>query len=230
MATERMVIAVPIGARLRIAHRPLAPFAYACAKRTLDLVVAVVLLVVLAPALVVIALAIWVDDRSPVVYRQRRVGRDGRPFTLLKFRSMSADADCTPHQAFVRTLLRTGTASCSVYKVANDRRITRVGSVLRKTSLDELPQLWNVIRGEMSLVGPRPDVPYAVEEYAEWMRARLVVKPGITGLWQVSGRSRVSLHDMYRLDAEYVARASFGLDLAILARTLPAVLARDGAA
>jgi lipopolysaccharide/colanic/teichoic acid biosynthesis glycosyltransferase len=123
-----------------------------------------------------------------------------------------------------------GTISCAVYKVPEDRRITRVGAFLRRTSIDELPQLWNVLRGDMSIVGPRPDVPYAVEEYADWIHRRLLVKPGITGLWQVSGRSRLSLVDMYRLDVDYVGRASLLVDVRILLRTVPAVLCRDGAA
>jgi len=123
-----------------------------------------------------------------------------------------------------------GETSCSVYKVADDRRVTRVGAFLRRTSLDELPQLWNVLRGDMSLVGPRPDVPYAVAEYADWVHARLNVLPGITGLWQVSGRSRVSLLEMYRLDVAYAAQASLRADLRILLRTVPVVLGRDGAA
>jgi lipopolysaccharide/colanic/teichoic acid biosynthesis glycosyltransferase len=120
--------------------------------------------------------------------------------------------------------------SCSVYKVADDRRVTRIGSFLRRTSLDELPQLWNVLRGDMSLVGPRPDVPYAVAEYADWVHTRLNVLPGITGLWQVSGRSRVSLLEMYRLDVAYAMQASLRGDLGILLRTVPVVLGRDGAA
>jgi lipopolysaccharide/colanic/teichoic acid biosynthesis glycosyltransferase len=124
-----------------------------------------------------------------------------------------------------------GTATpCELYKVTNDRRVTRVGAFLRKTSLDEVPQLWNVLRGEMSLVGPRPDVPYALTDYTDWMHRRLDVRPGITGLWQVSGRSRLSLQDMYRLDVDYVSQASLTFDLGILVRTVPAVLRREGAA
>jgi lipopolysaccharide/colanic/teichoic acid biosynthesis glycosyltransferase len=114
--------------------------------------------------------------------------------------------------------------------VPGDARVTRVGSFLRRTSLDELPQLWNVLRGDMSLVGPRPDVPYAVAEYADWIHRRLDVRPGITGLWQVSGRSRLSLLDMYRLDVDYAAGASLALDLRILLRTVPVVLGCSGAA
>src|SRR5207247_8311019 len=133
------------------------------------------------------------------------------------------------HRAFVRGLLYEG-ITCAVYKVPDDRRITRIGGFLRSTSLDELPQLWNVLRGEMSLVGPRPDVPYAVADYADWMRRRLLVTPGITGLWQVSGRSRLSLIDMYRLDVAYADGASVLGDIRILLRTIPVVFSRDGAA
>jgi lipopolysaccharide/colanic/teichoic acid biosynthesis glycosyltransferase len=165
-----------------------------------------------------------------VFYRAERIGRFGRSFTVLKFRSMRADADPAAHAAFIRSLLKEETSACAFYKVPGDRRITRVGAFLRGTSLDELPQLWNVIRGDMSLVGPRPDVPYAVAEYADWMHRRLLVRPGITGLWQVSGRSRLSLIDMYRLDASYAAGASLLLDVQILLRTIPVVLGREGAA
>jgi lipopolysaccharide/colanic/teichoic acid biosynthesis glycosyltransferase len=203
---------------------------YGATKRAFDLVAALTLLVILLPVLAVVSLAVCLDTGFPVLYRQQRVGRHGRPFTVVKFRSMRADADPTPHLIFVTSLLREAAGNCAIYKVAADPRITRVGALLRRTSLDELPQLWNVLRGDMSLVGPRPDVPYAVAEYADWMRRRLVVKPGITGLWQVSGRSRVSLHDMYRLDLSYVSEASLLLDLRILIQTVPVVLRRDGAA
>jgi len=203
--------------------------AYAATKRALDLFVAVVLLVMLLPLFALIGLAVLFDSGAPILYRAERVGRFGRPFTVVKFRSMRPNADITAHMAFVRELLRDAT-SCSVYKVPADRRITRVGAFLRRTSLDELPQLWNVLRGDMSLVGPRPDVVYAVADYDDWMHRRLMVKPGITGLWQVSGRSRLSLRDMYRLDLNYASTASLSLDLSILMRTVPVVLGRDGAA
>lgn len=203
--------------------------AYAATKRTLDLVVAATLLVALLPLLALIGLAVLLDSGGPILYRGERVGRFGRPFTVLKFRSMRPNADVTTHMAFVRSLLHDGT-TCAVYKVPADPRITRIGALLRRSSLDELPQLWNVLRGDMSLVGPRPDVAYAVAEYDDWMHRRLVVKPGITGLWQVSGRSRLSLLEMYRLDLTYVAHASLRSDLSILMRTVPVVLGRDGAA
>ena len=232
MATEQLVAvrpATPIDAappaRARLQPAPL----YPVVKRVLDVVGALVLLVMLAPVLVAVAVAVRLDSRGPILYRAERVGRFGRRFHVLKFRSMRADAGSAAHAAFLRQLMHEQT-SCAVYKVPCDARITRVGALLRRTSLDELPQLWNVLRGEMSLVGPRPDVPYAVDDYAEWMRLRLHVPPGITGLWQVSGRSRLSLLDMYRLDVDYAKRASLRLDLVILLRTIPAVLTLDGAA
>jgi lipopolysaccharide/colanic/teichoic acid biosynthesis glycosyltransferase len=203
--------------------------AYAAAKRALDLVLAATLLLVLLPLFVLIGLAIRRESGGPILYRGERIGRLGRPFRVAKFRSMRADCDGAPHAAFVSGLLR-GTTECTVYKVPDDPRVTGVGAFLRRTSLDELPQLWNVLRGEMSLVGPRPDVPYAVREYTDWIRPRLLCKPGMTGLWQVSGRSRLSLLDMYRLDVAYLGQASFRLDVEILARTMPVVLGRDGAA
>jgi lipopolysaccharide/colanic/teichoic acid biosynthesis glycosyltransferase len=202
---------------------------YLATKRVLDILVAAALVILLLPIFLLVGLAIRLDSSGPVFYRAERIGRFGRSFTVLKFRSMRADADPAAHAAFIRSLLKE-TSACAFYKVPGDRRITRVGAFLRGTSLDELPQLWNVIRGDMSLVGPRPDVPYAVAEYADWMHRRLLVRPGITGLWQVSGRSRLSLIDMYRLDASYAAGASLLLDVQILLRTIPVVLGREGAA
>jgi lipopolysaccharide/colanic/teichoic acid biosynthesis glycosyltransferase len=202
---------------------------YAAAKRSLDVVVSGILLTILLPLFVVIGLAILREGGGPIFYRGDRVGRHGRTFRVLKFRSMRAGCDQAAHAAFVRDLLR-GSTSCELYKVPDDARITPFGAFLRRTSLDELPQLWNVLRGDMSLVGPRPDVPYAVADYASWMRERLAVRPGMTGLWQVSGRSRRSLLEMYQLDVAYVARASLRMDLRILLRTVPVVLGGDGAA
>jgi len=202
--------------------------AYAATKRALDIVVAATLLLVLLPLFALIALAIMREAGGPVFYCAERVGRFGRPFCLVKFRSMRSGSDQGAHAAFIRSLMRG--SDFAVYKVPDDPRITRLGAFLRRTSIDELPQLWNVLRGEMSLVGPRPDVSYAVTDYSEWMRDRLRVKPGLTGLWQVSGRSRLSLLEMYRLDVAYVAEASLQLDLSILLRTVPVVLGRDGAA
>jgi lipopolysaccharide/colanic/teichoic acid biosynthesis glycosyltransferase len=197
--------------------------AYAAAKRLLDVVGAAVLLIMLLPVFALIAIAIKLDSPGQILYCAERIGLHGRRFCVVKFRSMRCDTDSRAHAEFIASLMR-GENGCTVYKVPNDRRITRVGAVLRRTSIDELPQLWNVLRGEMSLVGPRPDVPYAADKYEPWMRRRLLVKPGMTGLWQVSGRSRLSLLDMYHLDSAYADSASLGLDVSILLRTIPAVL------
>jgi lipopolysaccharide/colanic/teichoic acid biosynthesis glycosyltransferase len=202
---------------------------YTASKRAIDIVVAATLLLMLLPLFAVIGLAILRESGGPIFYRGERVGRYGRPFRVVKFRSMRAGCDQAAHADFVRSLMQ-GTTSCSVYKVPADTRVTRVGAFLRRTSLDELPQLWNVLQGDMSLVGPRPDVPYAVAGYAAWIQGRLIVRPGITGLWQVSGRSRLSLLEMYRLDVAYAAEASLLLDLRILLRTVPVVLGGNGAA
>ena len=202
--------------------------AYAATKRALDIFVAATLLLLLLPVFALIALAILREAGGPVFYCAERIGRFGRPFCVIKFRSMRSGCDQGTHAAFVKSLMQG--AACPVYKVPGDPRITKVGAFLRRTSLDELPQLWNVLRGEMSLVGPRPDVPYAFAEYADWMHERLAVPPGITGLWQISGRSRLSLLDMYRLDVKYAAHPSLSQDLRILLRTIPVVLGRDGAA
>jgi lipopolysaccharide/colanic/teichoic acid biosynthesis glycosyltransferase len=231
MAVEQMALQTairPAVDRAELSDRSIA-LAYAVAKRGIDILGAVFGLLMLLPLFALVGLAILLESGWPVFYRGERVGRHGQPFRVLKFRSMRPNADPGTHVAFVRGLIRNA-QSCTVYKVPCDPRITRVGAFLRRTSLDEFPQLWNVLRGDMSLVGPRPDVTYAVTDYAGWMRRRLVVKPGMTGLWQVSGRSRLSLLDMYRLDVTYVAEASLRLDLTILLRTVPVVLGRDGAA
>jgi len=160
-----------------------------------------------------------------VLFRDMRVGLGEREFGMLKFRTMHAGAAVSQAE-----LEASNEADGPLFKIREDPRVTSVGALLRRFSLDEVPQVWNVLRGEMSLVGPRPDVPYAVTDYTDRMRRRLDVKPGITGLWQVSGRSRLSLQEMYRLDVDYVTQASLRCDLGILARTVPAVLRHEGAA
>ena len=206
--------------------------AYPALKRLFDVVLALGLLVVLAPVMAVIAIAIKRDSTGPVVFRQTRVGKNRRHFTFYKFRSMYTNADHTIHQKFVKDLIdgklpnQNGKA---VYKMMGDRRITRVGAFIRKTSLDELPQLFNVLKGDMSLVGPRPAIPYEVAEYREWHKRRLDVLPGLTGLWQVRGRSAVSFDDMVAMDIEYVEKSSILLDASILVQTVPAVLSGRGA-
>jgi lipopolysaccharide/colanic/teichoic acid biosynthesis glycosyltransferase len=198
------------------------------AKRALDVVLSTILLVDLLPVFGLCALAIRLESRGPVLFRQQRIGQDGQPFTMLKFRSMYVDADARAHQAFVTSFIR-GTAEGQptgdgqVYKLVRDSRVTRVGRWLRKTSLDELPQLINVLRGEMSLVGPRPPLPYEVAQYTPADLRRLAARPGITGLWQVSGRSKTTFAEMVALDLAYIRTRSLRTDLAILLKTIPVV-------
>jgi lipopolysaccharide/colanic/teichoic acid biosynthesis glycosyltransferase len=204
----------------------------AAARRSLDLLVTVVLLLALAPLLLLIALAIRIDTRGPAIFRQRRVGRGRREFTVLKFRTMYNDADAAPHRRYVQALIgddRTPERG-RLYKLSVDQRVTRVGRVLRSWSLDELPQLINVLMGHMALVGPRPVIPYEVEKYPDEYLPRFDVKPGLTGLWQVSGRNARTYEEMVHFDLEYAERASLLLDLRILLKTLPVVLGRQGVA
>jgi lipopolysaccharide/colanic/teichoic acid biosynthesis glycosyltransferase len=206
-------------------------------KRMIDIAGSLSLLTVLSPVFLIIAAAIKLNSRGPVLFRQKRIGEHGTPFTFLKFRSMYTNNDSSEHKEYVRQLIAgqaekkaSGATGTGVFKLVNDPRITPVGRILRRSSLDELPQLINVLRGEMSLVGPRPPVPYEVEEYATWHRRRLLeAKPGITGLWQVHGRSRVEFDDMVRLDLQYARNCSPLLDLKILLRTPKAVMSGDGA-
>ncbi len=189
-----------------------------------------ILLVLLSPVLLAIAIAIRLDSPGPALFRQRRVGHDGREFTLFKFRSMRSDADPARHREYVASLINGSGAEedCDLFKLTLDPRITPIGRLIRRTSLDELPQLLNVVRGEMSLVGPRPVIPYEVSEYPSWYMRRFAVKPGLTGLWQVSGRNERTYEEMVRLDIEYAERRSLGLDLAILAKTPWTVVSRRG--
>ncbi len=196
------------------------------ACRTLDLIAVVVLVVLLAPLLLVLAVLVRLDTPGPVLFRQQRVGRDRKLFWVAKFRTMHHGASDDVHRGHVLALIESGTKAG---KLAADSRVTRIGGFLRRTSLDELPQLWNVLRGEMSLVGPRPPIPYEVDAYPPHWLGRFAVKPGVTGLWQVSGRSEVSLEEMIELDVEYVRRRSVMFNLWILLRTIPAVLSMRGA-
>jgi lipopolysaccharide/colanic/teichoic acid biosynthesis glycosyltransferase len=221
---------LPVGSGV-IAARRASGTDLAC--RTLDLLLTIVLFVVLLPMMLLIAAAIRIDSRGPVVYRQRRLGRNLAPFTVCKFRTMRDGVDHDVHRAFVLALIA-GDPPDQVeggprFKLNGDKRVTRVGRLLRRTSLDELPQLWNVMRGEMSLVGPRPPIPYEVDHYPQHWFGRFAVKPGVTGLWQVSGRCELTVQEMVSLDIEYVQRRSFWLNLWILVRTIPAVLTRRGA-
>ena len=201
--------------------------------RALDIGLSVVLLLLLAPIFALIGLAIRFDSAGPVLFRQRRFGRDLKPFQVTKFRTMHHGADHASHRTFVLGLIAGDHPERPnggpKFKMVGDERVTRLGSVLRRSSLDELPQLWNVLRGDMSLVGPRPPIPYEVEHYPAHWFARFAVKPGVTGLWQVSGRSELALEEMIRLDVDYARRRSLWLNLWILARTIPAVLSGRGA-
>ncbi|HSY99694.1 MAG TPA: sugar transferase [Terriglobales bacterium] len=206
-------------------------------KRVIDIAGSAALLICFGPILAAIALAIKLTSKGPVIFRQERIGQFGARFKCLKFRTMYTNNDSRIHQEFIQKFIagQAGTnksepGKTGVYKITNDPRITAVGRFLRKTSLDEFPQFWNVLRGEMSLVGPRPPVPYEFQVYDTWHRRRILeVKPGVTGLWQVSGRSRMSFDDMVRLDLRYSRCWSLGLDLRILMATPRAVLGGEGA-
>jgi exopolysaccharide biosynthesis polyprenyl glycosylphosphotransferase len=196
----------------------------AVTKRTLDLIAGILAMIVFAPLWLILYLAIKLDSRGPVFYRQTRIGRHQEPFQMLKFRTMVDGAD-----AMLDELREQNEATGPLFKLRRDPRVTRVGRFLRRWSLDELPQLWNVLTGDMSLVGPRPALPDEVAAYEDWHLDRLEVPPGITGLWQVRGRSDLPFDDYVRLDLFYIENWSVGYDLYILAKTIPAVFAGRGA-
>lgn len=206
-------------------------------KRVIDVMGSAFLLLILSPLLAAIAIAIKLTSKGPVIFRQERLGQFGARFRCLKFRTMYVNSDPKIHQKYIQRFITGESHSESsdpgkpaVYKIKNDSRVTALGRFLRKTSLDELPQFWNVLCGEMSLVGPRPSLPYEFEIYDIWHRRRVLeVKPGVTGLWQVSGRSRTCFDDMVRLDLRYSRSWSIWLDLKILIATPGAVLSGDGA-
>jgi exopolysaccharide biosynthesis polyprenyl glycosylphosphotransferase len=205
-------------------------------KRAFDILAASLLLVVTSPLLLIGALAVWLEDGSPVFFRQVRIGIHGEHFDFLKLRSMRVAAADNVHREYVRKWIKEGDGAAAtngangngVYKLTNDDRITRVGRILRRYRIDELPQLFNVLRGDMSLIGPRPGLPYELEDYKGWHRRRLDAVPGITGLWQVSGGNRLSFDDMVRLDVKYIEDWSLISDLKILARTVPVMLRGEG--
>jgi len=203
-------------------------------KRTFDLIVAALAITLLFPVWLIIALLIKLDSKGPVFYTQERVGMDGRLFLLYKFRTMKADADSELHREYQRAFIagraeaNLGNETKPTYKLLADPRITRIGKALRRISLDEVPQLLNVLSGDMSLVGPRPPIPYEVEAYELWHRKRLDMKPGLTGLWQVSGRNRLPFEEMVRLDLFYIENWSLLLDLKIILRTGFVMLGGEG--
>ena len=220
-------------------------------KRLIDIVASLILLILLSPLFLLIAIFVRLDSAGPLLFAQTRVGQDRRPgsrlashqrqqdlavrlFTLYKFRTMYHNCDQSVHEDFIKTFAQHQHRSSALgddasFKLVHDSRVTRVGRFLRKTSLDELPQLFNVLKGEMSLVGPRPVPAYEVAEYSAWHTRRLEARPGITGLWQVRARGRGGIDEMARLDIEYIEHQCLWLDLNILLQTLPAVLSGRGA-
>ena len=209
---------------LTFATAPIAPFALFL-KRLIDLLVAFVVLVLSAPFWLVIVAAVRLTSRGPALYRQVRCGMHGRRFVLLKFRTMVENAESLRHEVAHLNVM-----DGPVFKAPGDPRVTPIGRFLRRSSLDELPQLLNVLKGEMSLVGPRPPIPQEVEHYEPWQRRRLAMKPGITCLWQISGRSELDFATWMELDLSYIDHWSLWLDLKILVLTMPAVFSGRGAA
>jgi exopolysaccharide biosynthesis polyprenyl glycosylphosphotransferase len=204
-------------------------------KRSLDLLLAGLALLLVSPLFLLFAILIKRSSPGPVFFVQERLGRDGRPFKFYKFRSMVHNSDDTIHRQFAAMFIAGDESGCAasnagekVFKLKRDPRITPIGAFLRRTSLDELPQLINIVKGEMSLVGPRPPIAYEIENYQPWHMERLKAVPGLTGLWQISGRSSVSFDDMVRLDIRYINEWSFRRDLAIIAKTVPVVLRGTG--
>ena len=202
-------------------------------KRMLDVFASAAGILILSPLLLLVALIIKLTSRGSVLFKQKRIGLGGKQFDFYKFRSMYTNNDPAIHQEFVRKLIMGAmpvAADGAGYKIKNDPRVTPIGRIIRKTSIDELPQLFNVLTGTMSLVGPRPPIGYEVEEYEVWHRPRVIeVRPGITGLWQVNGRSRTSFDGMVRMDLEYIHNWSLWLDLKLLFKTPAAVVNGKGA-
>ena len=209
-------------------------FSYRWWKELFDFVAAFVGVVVLAPFLGIITIGIKLDSPGGAIFPRKQVGENGTEFTMYKFRTMFINNDDSAYKNYLTKYIQDSAPykvdeeGMPVYKVTDDPRVSRFGSFLRKTNLDELPQLFNVLKGDMSLIGPRPDIPFAVGMYEDWHRQRLAVKPGITGLWQVQGRKNLSFEDMVRLDIEYIRRQSILLDIKILLKTIIVVFKKDG--
>ncbi|MGG6433228.1 sugar transferase [Anoxybacillus sp. D401a] len=198
---------------------------YLIAKRTMDIVGAMIGLILLSWLFLIVAVLIKLEDpKGPVFFKQIRVGKDGKQFYMYKFRSMVTDAE-----ERLKELLKYNEVSGAMFKMKNDPRVTKIGKFIRKTSIDELPQLWNVLKGDMSLVGPRPPLPREVAQYTEYDKQRLLVTPGCTGLWQVSGRSNVGFEKMVELDLEYIRERSFLYDLRIILKTIKIIIKPNSA-
>ncbi|MDH4037630.1 MAG: sugar transferase [Candidatus Krumholzibacteria bacterium] len=200
------------------------PFGYRVSRRLFDLVFGFLILLLIAPVVPLLAVMIRLDSPGPILYRQTRIGQGGRRFTFLKFRSMYAGSDRKLDE-----LAALNEQAGPIFKMRDDPRITPVGRFLRRSSLDEIPQILNVLRGDMSIVGPRPALPAEVSKYEPWQRRRLEARPGLTCLWQISGRSHIGFDEWMRLDVEYLRTRSLWTDVVILAKTIPAVMARRGA-
>lgn len=192
---------------------------YRIAKRLFDIAAASVGILILSPFFIATAVLIKLDSPGPVLFSQSRLGQKGRHFEMYKFRSMVVNAE-----ALLRELQLKNEVSGHMFKMKNDPRITRIGKIIRKTSIDELPQLFNVIKGDMSLVGPRPPLPREVAAYGRWHDLRLSVRPGITGLWQVSGRNDIGFDEMVNLDIKYIRERGFIYDLKIICKTIPVLV------
>jgi lipopolysaccharide/colanic/teichoic acid biosynthesis glycosyltransferase len=203
-------------------------------KPLIDRIFAVFFLVVLSPLFAVITVMIKLDSRGKVIFSRDQVGEHGRIFKMYKFRTMQSNNDDSEYKSYIAKYINEGTPYTvdengqAVYKVVNDPRVTRFGAMLRKSNLDELPQFFNILKGDMSLVGPRPDIPFAVQMYQDWHHQRLQIKPGLMGLWQVQGRKNLSFEDMVRMDIEYIEKQSLILDTKIILKTIWIILRGDG--
>jgi lipopolysaccharide/colanic/teichoic acid biosynthesis glycosyltransferase len=200
-------------------------------KRVFDFVVSLLAIILLSPVLAIVALAVKLDSQGPALFHQERIGKGGKPFQVYKFRSMRTNANDAVHRAAIEKFMQgqqIGENGENKFKLAKDPRITRVGGFIRATSLDELPQLFNILRGEMSLVGPRPAIRYEVEQYRYRHRYRLLVTPGLTGIWQVYGRSKVDFETLVSMDLHYVTDGTFWLDLKLMFLTLGVVFKQSG--
>ena len=203
-------------------------------KRALDLILTSLILIAFSPFLLLIMLAIKIDNPGPVFHKQMRLGKRGKAFRFYKFRSMYVNTDDAEHRSYVKNLIKAGNPyevdenGKPLFKISHDRRVTGMGKLIRKYSVDEFPQLFNVLRGEMSLVGPRPPLPHEYKDYSDWHRKRLDGIPGITGLWQVSGKNKIPFEEMVKLDIHYLKNWSLWLDIKIILRTIPVMLKGEG--
>lgn len=207
------------------AHHVDQQYAYRCTKRAIDIIGSVIGLIILSPVFLIVAIAMKREEKNgPIIFSQMRVGKNGKLFKMHKFRSMCVDAE-----EKLAALLEQNEVEGAMFKMKEDPRVTNVGKFIRKTSIDELPQLWNVLKGDMSLVGPRPPLEREVAEYTKYDKQRLLAKPGCTGLWQVSGRNDVGFHDMVKLDIQYIENLSITNDIAIMFKTVWVMIKPNGA-